>query len=123
MRHFLLHLVLNTMALWVVASIYGGVFFRPGSGLADYLAAGLVWGLANALIRPVLLVLTLPINFLTLGLFTFVVNAMVLYLAASFTALEVKGFAGAFVGALILSLVSLALRALFRPAHINQSKY
>ncbi|HGY10054.1 MAG TPA: phage holin family protein [Oceanithermus profundus] len=106
MRNFLIRWILNTLALWVVAQLYGGVNFATGSALADYLIAGLVLGLANALVRPLLLLLTLPLNLLTLGLFTLVVNALVLLLVAEATALEVVGFAGAFWGALLLSVVS-----------------
>ncbi len=94
--------------------LYPGVGFSPGVGLADYLVAGAIWGLANALIRPVFLFLTLPLNVLTLGLFTLVINGVILYLVAQATALEVQGFTGAFVGALLLSLVSLVLNWLFR---------
>ena len=94
--------------------LYQGVAFAPGAGLADYLVAGAIWGLANALIRPVFLFLTLPLNVLTLGLFTLVINGAILYLVAQVTALEVQNFASAFVGALLLSLVSLGLNWLFR---------
>lgn len=67
--------------------LYQGVAFAPGAGLADYLVAGAIWGLANALIRPVFLFLTLPLNLLTLGLFTLVINGAILYLVAQVTAL------------------------------------
>ncbi|ADH62044.1 MAG: phage holin family protein [Deinococcota bacterium] len=112
MRGFLLRLLLNSVALWIVAQLYSGVFFAPGSGLLDYLVAGLILGLANALIRPILLLLTLPLNLVTLGLFTLVVNAVVLVLVASFTNLEVRGFGGAFIGAIILAIVSYLLNTL-----------
>jgi putative membrane protein len=62
----------------------------------------------------VLLLLTLPLNLLTLGLFTLVVNGVILYLVAQVTALEVQSFPSALVGAILLSLVSLALNWLFR---------
>ena len=114
MRSLLARLVLNTLALWLVSLLYQGVAFAPGAGLADYLVAGAIWGLANALIRPVFLFLTLPLNVLTLGLFTLVINGAILYLVAQVTALEVQNFASAFVGALLLSLVSLGLNWLFR---------
>ncbi|GAA6733564.1 hypothetical protein YIM1640_06380 [Thermus oshimai] len=114
MRALLARLLLNTLALWLVAGLYSGVYFAQGAGLLDYLVAGALWGLANALLRPLLLFLTLPLNLLTLGLFTLVVNAFVLYLVAQATALEVQGFAGAFFGALLLSLLSLLLSWLFR---------
>ncbi|WP_243028815.1 phage holin family protein [Thermus albus] len=114
MRGLLARLLLNTLALWVVSLVYPGVSFTPGAGLLDYLVAGAIWGLANALLRPILLFLTLPLNLLTLGLFTLVVNGIVLYLVAQATALEVHGFTGALIGALILSLVSLFLTWLLR---------
>jgi len=115
MRNFLIRWILNSVALWVLAQLYSGVYFAPGSGLADYLLAGLVLGLANALVRPLLLLLTLPLNLLTLGLFTLVVNALVLLLVADFTSLAVRGFSGAFWGAIILSLISWALSVVFDP--------
>ncbi len=114
MRGLLARLVLNTLALWLVSLLYPGVRFTPGAGLADYLVAGAIWGLANALIRPVFLFLTLPLNLLTLGLFTLVINGAILYLVAQVTALEVQSFPSAVVGAILLSLVSLALNWLFR---------
>lgn len=112
MQGFLLRLILNSVALWIVAQLYSGVFFAPGSGLLDYLVAGLILGLANALIRPILLILTLPLNLVTLGLFTLVINAIVLVLVANFTNLEVSGFTGAFIGAIILAIVSYLLNTL-----------
>ena len=102
------------MALWVVSELYSGVWFSEGSTLLDYLVAGLVLGLANALIRPLLLLLTLPLNLLTLGLFTLVVNALVLWLVAWASALEVQGFWGALWGAILLSIVSFALNLLIK---------
>ena len=109
MRNLSARLLLNTVALWFLTLLYPGVYFRAGAGLLDYLVAGAVWGLANALVRPVLLFLTLPLNLLTLGLFTLVVNGLVLFLVAAVTPLEVAGFGAALVGALVLSLVSLVL--------------
>ncbi len=109
MSKLLIRWLLNTLALWLVAQLYSGVYFAPGSGLADYLVAGLVLGLANALVRPLLLLLTLPLNLITLGLFTLVVNALVLLLVADVTKLAVHGFSGAFWGALLLSIFSWAL--------------
>lgn len=114
MRGLLARLLLNTLALWVVSLVYPGVSFAREAGLLDYLVAGAVWGLANALLRPILLFLTLPLNLMTLGLFTLVVNGTVLYLVARVTALQVSGFGEALIGALILSLVSLLLSWLFR---------
>lgn len=106
-------MVLNTLALWILTLVHSGVYFQEGSGLLDYLVAGAILGLANALLRPLLLLLTLPLNLLTLGLFTLVVNGVVLFLVAEATALEVKGFSAALVGAILLSLISFGLNLLF----------
>ncbi|GIW33706.1 phage holin family protein [Meiothermus sp.] len=116
MRDLLLRLVLNTLALWIVTQLYGGIYFARGSGLGDYLLAGLIFGLANALLKPILLLLTLPFNILTLGLFTLVVNAVILLVVASLTPLDVRGFGGALIGALLLSVISFGLNLLIGPS-------
>lgn len=108
MRNFLLKLVLNAVALWLTTQLYSGVYFERGSTW-DVLVAALVLGLVNALIRPVLLLLSLPVNVLTLGLFTLVVNGIVLSIVAGVTRLDTSGFGAAIVGALILTVVSWAL--------------
>lgn len=77
------------------------------------LVAVLVLGLLNAVIRPVLLVLTLPVNLLTLGLFTFVINGFVFWLAARFLeGFEVRSFGWAILGAIVYSLISWTVSAL-----------
>jgi putative membrane protein len=98
MRDFLLRLLLNTLALWIVTQVYGGLFFARGSGLGEYLVAGLIFGLANALLKPVLLLLTLPFNPLTLGLFTLVVNAVIVLVVASLTPWRCAGLAAPWLG-------------------------
>lgn len=73
-------------------------------------------GLVNALIRPILILVTLPINILTLGLFTFVINALLFWFVASFVkGFDVAGFWPALWGALLYSLISWALSALLLP--------
>lgn len=109
--NFLLKVAVNAAALWLTASVYGGVSF-VGGGPWEALFAGLVLGLVNALIRPLLLLLSAPINLLTLGLFTLVVNGAVLALVAALTSLQVASFGAAVIGALILALISWALDAL-----------
>lgn len=116
MRGFLLRLLLNTLALWIVTQLYGGLFFAKDSSLGDYILAGLIFGLANALLKPVLLLLTLPFNILTLGLFTLVVNALIVLVVASLTPLDVRGFGGALVGAVLLSVISFGLNLLVGPS-------
>ncbi|MFC3859515.1 phage holin family protein [Deinococcus antarcticus] len=108
---FLLRLVVNAIALYLLTRVYGGVSFAPGADVVSILLAALVMGIVNALIRPVLLLLSLPINLLTLGLFTLVVNGVVLWIVASVTALNVNGFGAAIIGALLLTLISWVLDA------------
>ncbi|MPY65638.1 phage holin family protein [Deinococcus sp. SDU3-2] len=103
---FLIRLLVNALALYLVTRVYGGVSFAPGADVVSIILAALVLGIVNALIRPVLLLLSLPVNVLTLGLFTLVVNGVVLWLVAGLTALNVAGFGAAIVGALILTVIS-----------------
>ena len=106
---FLVRLLVNALALYLLTQVYGGVTFAPGADVGSIVIAALVMGIVNALIRPVLLLLSLPVNLLTLGLFTLVVNAVVLWLVASVTALNVNGFGDAFIGAIVLAVISWVL--------------
>ncbi|WP_295814600.1 phage holin family protein [uncultured Deinococcus sp.] len=108
---FIIRLLVNALALYLLTQVYGGVSFAPGADVVGVLIAALVMGIVNALIRPVLLLLSLPVNVLTLGLFTLVVNGVVLYLVAAVTALNVNGFGAAIIGALILTVISWVLDA------------
>lgn len=105
--------LLNAAALWLTALIGIGIRFNPMT-LGSVLIAALILGLVNALIRPVMIVLTLPINLVTLGLFTFVINALVLYIVAWLTpAMEITGFWQALLAAIILSIISALLSWVF----------
>jgi putative membrane protein len=97
--------ILNAVALWLTALLGIGIAFNPMT-VGSVLLAALVLGLVNAIIRPIMVFLSLPITFLTLGLFLLVINALVLYIVSAFTALEVKGFWGAILGAIVLSIIS-----------------
>jgi len=105
----LLRVIINAAALWVAASLIPGI--RLG-GLGYTLLAALVLGIINAVVRPVLVVLTFPITLVTLGLFLFVLNAFCLWLTSRLVpGFEVHGFAAAFLGALVISAVSWLLTA------------
>lgn len=103
---FVIRWLINAVALYVTTLIVPGVKV-PNFGAV--LLAALVLGIVNAVIRPIALILTLPFNILTLGLFTFVVNAGMLYLVSSVTALRLDSFWAAFLGAIVLSIVSTVL--------------
>ena len=108
--NLLLKLLLNSVALMLTA------YFVPGFHVADFkvaVVAAIVLGVINTFIKPLLLILTAPINFLTLGLFTFVVNAVVLWLATIFVSgLVIDSFLSAIVAALLLSVISTILSIL-----------
>jgi putative membrane protein len=110
MLGLLVRWLINAVALYLTAVIV------PGLRVADFgaaVVAGLALGIVNAVIRPVALILTLPLNILTLGLFTFVVNAAMLYLVAGLThRLWIGSFLAAVLGAVVLSVISFALSRL-----------
>jgi putative membrane protein len=108
----LLNIVLNAFAIYVAAYLLEGITL---SSVPAALIAGLVLGVVNTIIRPVLIVLTLPFTIVTLGLFIFVVNAICLALTAALVpGFEIAGFWSALGGALIVTLVSWALSAAVR---------
>ena len=107
MKGFMLRWFLNAIALMVVVHVVPGVRVAQWETLA---VAALVLGFLNAFLRPVLLVLALPVTILTLGLFTLVVNGLVFYLASWLVSgFVVSGFGSAFVGALVFSVASYLL--------------
>ena len=101
---FLLRVLINTVAIYFAATIVPGLSI---DGVVPALGAGLVLGLINAVVRPILIVLTLPVTLLTLGLFLFVLNGLCLWLTARLVrGFVVSGFWSAVFGALIVSVVS-----------------
>ena len=106
---FLVRVLVNALAIFLAAAIVSGIEIR---GALSTLGAGLVLGLINAVVRPVLLVLTLPLTLVTLGLFLFVLNGLCLWLTSLLVkGFEVQGFWAAVFGALIVSVVSWLLTA------------
>jgi putative membrane protein len=101
---FLVRLIANALAILAAAYIVPGIEVSGGLAL---IAAALVLGLINAVVRPVLLFLTLPFTLVTLGLFIFLLNAFCLWLTSVLVkGFDVQGFWSAVLGALIVSLVS-----------------
>jgi putative membrane protein len=114
---FLLRLLINAAALWIATRIVSGI--TASSDPVTFLAVALVFGLLNALVGPLLKVLTCPLMILTLGLFTFVINALILLLTSSVAGrfglgFHVAGFWSAFWGALVVSIVSVLLSIFVR---------
>lgn len=108
---FLVRLFLNGLAIIVAAWFVPGLHLAgPGSALI----AGAILGFVNAIIRPVLFILTLPFTLITLGLFIFVLNAICLALTAAVVpGFSISGFWAALFGALIVTIVSWILNGLF----------
>jgi putative membrane protein len=101
---------INALALLAAARLLGGVEVQ---GFEAALVAALVLGLINVTLRPILAVLTIPINIMTLGLFTFVINALMLLIVARVVrGFEIAGFWQAVWAALLLSIVSSLLSGL-----------
>lgn len=106
-----IRLALNALVLWVAASLVSGITLT--NNLVGLLVVVIVFGLVNALIRPVVQLLSLPLTILTFGLFALVVNALMLALTATLTSgLSVSGFGAAFLGSIIISVVSMVLSQL-----------
>ena len=113
--NFIIRLVVNAAALWLAARFVNGITYVGGwQGL---IVVAVVFGVINAFVRPVLSFLSMPIQFVTLGLFTLVLNAFMLMLTGwavaklglSFT---VAGFVPALLGAILVSIVSLVLSSM-----------
>lgn len=113
--NFFIRLVVNGAALWLAARFISGIAYT--GGWVGLVAVALVFGVINAFVRPVLSFLSMPIQFITLGLFTLVLNAFMLMLTGwaagkmgiPFT---VAGFVPAVFGAILVSIISLVLSSL-----------
>jgi putative membrane protein len=115
----LLRLLINAAALWVATQVVDGISFTDD--IPTLLGVALVFGVLNVVVRPILKLLTFPFFILTLGLFTFILNAvMLLITSAASEALglgfHVNGFVPAFIGALVVTIVSFALSLLVGPS-------
>jgi len=114
LMRLIVRLLINAAALAVAAWAVPGIHYEGGGALA---LMALVFGIVNALIRPIVMVLSCPLLILTLGLFTFIINACMLLLAGSLAKMSgipffVDGFGAAFLGAIIISVVSIILSLL-----------
>ncbi len=111
MFYLIIRWIINAAALILVA------YFVPGVEIQSFYAAliaALILGLINAIIRPIIILLTLPINIITLGLFTLIINAFMLWFASTIVkGFEVQNFVAALLAAILLWAVSLITNFLF----------
>src|SRR5438046_6539328 len=111
MKHFVFRWFITTFAVFVAAPIVG---INYGDRIGCLLAASLLLGIINAFIRPILLLLSLPLILVTLGVFILIINALMLkFVGEIMPCFEVPGFWRAFFGAIIISIISCLLIAFF----------
>lgn len=118
MPRFILRLLINAVALYAAVYLVDGIHLQSHSWLTIFVLA-LIFGLVNSLLRPLLKLLTCPLILLTLGLFTLVINTFLFYLTGQIGqafgyGFTVDGFWPAFWGALIVSIVSVALSIILK---------
>lgn len=110
---FLAHLLITAALLLLVANLVRGV---QVAGWGPAFLGAIVLGLVNGFVRPVMVLLTLPLTVLTFGLFLLVVNALMLWLVAALVpGVRVQGFGPALLGSLLLTLLNLAVASLVGP--------
>ena len=112
MRHFVFRWAITTVAVMVTPAFISGIRYDTTGAL---FGAALLLGVLNAFVRPVLLILTVPLILLTLGFFILIINALMLYWVPSMViGFHVDHFGSAFWGALLISIISWLLSAFFR---------
>lgn len=122
MKSFVIKVVVNALAIWVATLVVTGISVEGGDGLGSqvvtYLVVGLIFGVVNAVVKPVVRLVALPLYVLTLGLFTFVVNAFMLQITSWLSQVTPLTFAideffwTAVLGAVVVTLVSMVLHLL-----------
>ena len=110
LRNIVMRWVINSLSLGAASLIFSGIEFIE---TIDLLIASIIFGLLNISIKPILIIFTLPLNILSLGLFTFVINAIILGLTSSLlSGFVIMGFWPALGGAIVVSIVSIILNSL-----------
>lgn len=108
---FFLHWAITGLSLWIASLVFKGIKFDSTGAL---IGSALLLGLANALVKPLLIILTLPLTLLTFGLFLLVINALVLLLVAWFIkGFKVSGFWTALFASLFISILSIVIGGFF----------
>jgi len=108
---FLIRLLINMVTIMFIAYLFPGLIWVDG--WVSALGAAFLLGIVNAIIRPIFILLTLPLTILTLGIFLLVINGLMLWLVSGLVGgFQVNGFFGAFFGSILISLVSWVLSRL-----------
>ncbi|SKC91447.1 phage holin family protein [Maledivibacter halophilus] len=107
MRKFILRWISMAISIYVIAKLFDNIYL---TGFLTAMWSAAILGIANTIIKPLLIFITLPINIITLGLFTFVVNGIVLKLSAGIVpGFRVTGLFGAIIASVVLSIINLII--------------
>jgi putative membrane protein len=110
MVRFIVQALAAAFGFWIASRFVPGVHAR---GVASLIAAGVILGLINALVRPILILLTIPLTLLTLGLFLFVVNGITVWITAAFLkGVQVDGLWPAILASVVITVISWIARAM-----------
>ena len=112
MRNFIIRVIISAIAITITASLLPGITLANDT-IGTVLIIGLVFGIVNAIVKPLLIFLTCPAVIITLGLFILVINGAMLMLTASFVdALQIDGWGTAIVGGIIMSIVTMIFESI-----------
>ncbi|MFC4618580.1 phage holin family protein [Camelliibacillus cellulosilyticus] len=120
LKNWLIHIIVNTVVLMTVAGYIKTIYIN---GFWAALEAGFILSILNVVIRPILIILTLPVTVLTMGLFLFIINALTLSLTAWLMGnnFQIEGFGSALLASIVISILSLLIQTfIVRP--LNRSK-
>jgi putative membrane protein len=124
---FLIRVLINAAGLWVATQLVPGISIGGRNYILTLLVVAVIFGLVNAIIKPILALLTCPLYILTLGLFTFVVNALMLLLTSAISdaiglSFRVEGFVAALIGAIVIGIVSFVLSLFIHEDQFSRSR-
>ena len=121
-RNFIIRLVINMIALSITASLLPGIAINGGAG--TLLLVALVFGIVNSIVKPILLVLTCPFVLLTLGLFIFVVNGLMLLLTSALlgNSFVVNGFGTAIIGGIVMGIAAMIVEWILRQGGLDEER-
>jgi putative membrane protein len=112
MPHLLIRWIIGSLAIWFTTFIIPGLHIK---GLGTILLTALVLGIVNAIVRPLFVLFTLPVTIITLGLFLFIINGLLLYLVAALVPnFKIDGFWWAVLGSLVITIISAILNMIFK---------
>ncbi len=122
LRNFLLRVLINAIALAITAAILPGI--TASGDIGALVVVALIFGVVNAIVKPIAILLTLPFTIITFGLFIFVINGLMLLLTSSLSGgrLEVAGLGTAILGGIVMGLAAMVVEAVLRGLGLTEEK-